>query len=84
MAARAHMSTRNFTRRFRQTTGTSPAQWLLAQFPDLHMTIEAIVAKVMSAPAAPISALRPSVPASVTLASQRPPVPMSVQRGKPG
>lgn len=31
MAARAHMSTRNFTRRFRETTGTSPAKWLLAR-----------------------------------------------------
>ena len=31
LAARAHMSPRHFTRRFRETTGTSPARWLLAR-----------------------------------------------------
>ncbi|WP_313816898.1 helix-turn-helix domain-containing protein [Citricoccus sp.] len=31
MAERAHMSTRNFARRFREITGTSPARWLLAR-----------------------------------------------------
>ncbi|MEW1981881.1 helix-turn-helix domain-containing protein [Citricoccus sp. NPDC079358] len=31
MAERAHMSTRNFARRFREVTGTSPARWLLAR-----------------------------------------------------
>lgn len=29
MAALAYMSTRNFTRRFREVTGTTPAQWVL-------------------------------------------------------
>ncbi|WP_026926903.1 GlxA family transcriptional regulator [Granulicoccus phenolivorans] len=31
LAAHAHMSTRNFSRRFRETAGTSPAKWLLAR-----------------------------------------------------
>ena len=31
LAARAHMSPRHFTRRFRETTGASPARWLLAR-----------------------------------------------------
>jgi AraC family transcriptional regulator, transcriptional activator FtrA len=31
LAERAHMSPRTFARRFRDTTGTSPYQWLLAQ-----------------------------------------------------
>lgn len=31
MAARANMSVRNFTRRFRERLGTSPARWLLAR-----------------------------------------------------
>ncbi len=31
MASRAFMSTRTFTRRFREATGTSPRQWLLFQ-----------------------------------------------------
>ncbi len=34
LAARAHMSTRTFTRRFREETGMSPAQWLTAQRVD--------------------------------------------------
>lgn len=53
MAARAHMSTRNFTRRFRQTTGTSPAQWLLARRLDdarrLLETTEWGIARIASA-----------------------------------
>ena len=35
LAARAHMSVRTFTRRFREETGLSPTQWLLAQRVDL-------------------------------------------------
>lgn len=31
LAAHAHLSPRSFTRHFRRATGTSPAQWLLAQ-----------------------------------------------------
>jgi transcriptional regulator GlxA family with amidase domain len=31
LASRAHMSTRTFTRRFREETGMSPAQWLAGQ-----------------------------------------------------
>lgn len=31
LAARARMSTRSFTRHFQQTTGTSPARWVLAR-----------------------------------------------------
>lgn len=31
LAARAQMSTRNFTRRFRETAGTTPAEWVLAR-----------------------------------------------------
>nr|WP_277603950.1 helix-turn-helix domain-containing protein [Agrococcus sp. ARC_14] len=31
LAAQAHMSPRSFTRRFRETTGTSPASWVLAR-----------------------------------------------------
>lgn len=31
LAAIAFMSTRNFTRRFREVTGTTPAQWVLSQ-----------------------------------------------------
>ncbi|WP_232534036.1 GlxA family transcriptional regulator [Plantactinospora sp. KBS50] len=34
LAARANMSVRTFTRRFRQETGLSPAQWLLQQRTD--------------------------------------------------
>ncbi|MFC4431008.1 GlxA family transcriptional regulator [Citricoccus alkalitolerans] len=53
MAARAHMSPRNFTRRFRQTTGTSPAKWLLARRLDdarrLLETTEWGIARIASA-----------------------------------
>ncbi|MFB6600807.1 GlxA family transcriptional regulator [Streptomyces diastaticus] len=31
LAAHAHMSTRNFSRRFYETTGTSPAKWVLTR-----------------------------------------------------
>jgi len=31
LAAHAHMSTRNFSRRFHETTGTSPARWILTR-----------------------------------------------------
>ncbi|MGR6900996.1 GlxA family transcriptional regulator [Glutamicibacter sp. BSL13] len=31
LAARAHMSSRNFTRRFKQATGTTPARWVLSR-----------------------------------------------------
>ena len=31
LAAIAFMSTRNFTRRFREVTGTTPSQWVLSQ-----------------------------------------------------
>jgi transcriptional regulator GlxA family with amidase domain len=34
LATRAHMSTRTFTRRFREETGMSPAQWLSGQRVD--------------------------------------------------
>jgi transcriptional regulator GlxA family with amidase domain len=34
LAARAHMSTRTFTRRFREETGMSPTQWLTGQRVD--------------------------------------------------
>ncbi|MGW4890850.1 GlxA family transcriptional regulator [Kitasatospora sp. NPDC004240] len=35
LAARAHMSVRTFTRRFRAETGTTPGQWLVRQRVDL-------------------------------------------------
>lgn len=53
MAAHAHMSTRNFTRRFRETTGTSPAKWLLTRRLDdarrLLETTEWGIARIASA-----------------------------------
>ncbi|MEU7163940.1 helix-turn-helix domain-containing protein [Streptomyces morookaense] len=35
LAAQAHMSVRTFSRRFREETGTTPAQWLVRQRVDL-------------------------------------------------
>jgi serine/threonine-protein kinase len=46
-------------------------EMLVGEPPFTGPTVQAIVAKVMSAPAAPISALRPSVPASVNAAVMR-------------
>ena len=39
LAARARMSPRNFTRRFRETTGTSPAKWVNARRLDEARTL---------------------------------------------
>jgi transcriptional regulator GlxA family with amidase domain len=39
LAARAHMSVRTFTRRFREETGLSPTRWLLAQRVDLARSL---------------------------------------------
>lgn len=39
LATRARMSTRNFTRRFRETTGTSPAKWVTARRLDEARTL---------------------------------------------
>lgn len=39
LAERAHMSARNFTRRFKQLTGTTPARWILARRLDEARTL---------------------------------------------
>jgi transcriptional regulator GlxA family with amidase domain len=41
LAAHANMSRRNFTRRFRETTGTTPAKWILARrLDDARLLLE--------------------------------------------